>query len=84
MKGGYTNIDFTGVDLGNLGTVTGIYEKVKTAVETGKPMALYNIVNGTQKFTPIVAYGGVESSTSVFLSFYPITLHISNEDAITM
>lgn len=84
MNGGYAMVDFTGCDLGNLGTVTGIYERVKAAIEGDKPIVLYGMVNGEQSFTPIVAYGGVESETSVFLSFFPITLHISNADEITM
>lgn len=84
MKGGYATIDCNGIDLNNLGTVDGIYTKAKAAINTGKPLVLNGIVNNTQKFTDIVAYGGIESSTSVFLSFFPITLHISNEDVVTM
>lgn len=81
---GYVMVDCTGLDLGDLGTVDGLYEKVKAAVATGKPIVLGGIVNGTQAFTPIVAYGGIESATSVFLSFFPITLHIDSDDAVTM
>ena len=84
MKGGYATIDCNGIDLNNLGTVTGIYEKAKAAIATGKPLVLNGIVNNTQKFTDIVAFGGLESSTSVFLSFYPVTLHISNKDVVSM
>lgn len=84
MNGGYAIIDFTGADLGNLGTLTGIYAKTKAALETGKPLVCAGFVNGDQAFTPIVGYGGVESETSVFVSFFPVTLHISNEDVITM
>lgn len=84
MKGGYIIIDCTGLDLNTLGTVSGLYEKVKNAVGSNKPIVLHGIVNNTQAFTDIVAFGGVESSTSVFLSFFPVTLHISNEDVVTM
>ena len=84
MNGGYAMIDCTGVDLGNLGTVDGLYEKSKAAINTGKPLVLKGAVNSTQKFTDMVAYGGVESSTSVFLSFFPTTLHISNQDVVSM
>ena len=84
MVGGYAMIDCTGLDLNSLGTVTGLYDQVKNAVKTNKPLVLCGIVNNTQKFTPMVAYGGVESSTSVFLSFFPVTLHISNQDVVTM
>ena len=84
IKGGYAVVDCKGVDLGNLGEVTGIYDKVKTAVGTNKPIVLTGVVNGDQAFTPMLAYGGVESATSVFLSFFPITLHISNEDVVSI
>lgn len=84
MNGGYSMVDCAGLDLGNLGTVSGLYAQVKNAVKSNKPIHLYNIVNGEQEFTPIVAYGGVESSTSVFVSFFPVTLHISNADVVTM
>ena len=84
MKGGYILIDCAGVDLGDLGKVDGIYAKVKTAVEAGKPIVIENIVNGTQAFSPISAFGGIESATSVFLSFFPVTLHFSNEDVVSM
>lgn len=84
MNGGFSIIDCSGVDLGTLGTVTGIYAKAKAAIDTGKPLVLSGIVNGEQAFTPIVAYGGAESATSVFISFFPVTIHISNADEITM
>ena len=31
MNGGYSMMDFSGCDLGNLGTVMGIYERTKAA-----------------------------------------------------
>lgn len=84
MTNGYALIDCTGVDLGDLGTVTGLYSKIKNALRTGKPLILENIVNSTQGFSPINAYGGSESSTSVFLSFFPITLHVNSSDVVSM
>lgn len=84
IKGGYAMVDFTGLDLSDPGTISGIYTRTKEALETGKPIVISGIVNGDQAFTPMVAYGGVESASSVFLSFFPITLHISNLDAITI
>lgn len=84
MNGGYAMIDCTGLDLGNPGTVTGLYEKALNAIKTGKPLVLNNVVNGSQAFTPITGFGGIESSTSVFISFEPVTIHISNEDVVTI
>ena len=84
MNGGYAMIDCTGIDLGNLGTVSGLYARIKSALGTEKPLVLFGLVNGEQEFSPIVAFGGVESSTSVFLSFFPVTIHVSNLDIITI
>ena len=84
MNGGYVMIDMSGVDLSDPGTKNGLYERVKSAVSADKPIMLYGVKNGSQNFTPIPAFGGVESTTSVFLSFFPVTIHISNEDVITI
>lgn len=81
---GYVIIDCKGLDLSNPGTVTGLYEKVKNAVGTGKPAVLANVVNGDQAFTPIPAFGGIESTTSVFLSFFPVTIHVDSDDTVTI
>lgn len=84
MNGGYSMVDCTGLDLGNPGTINGLYAQVKNAVKSNKPIYLYNLVNGEQALTPIAVYGGLESSTSVFLSFSTTTLHISNADVVTI
>lgn len=84
MTGGYAMVDCSELDLNTLGTVTGLYEKVKAAISTDKPLVLFGIVNDEQEFSPIVAFGGIESDSSVFVSFFPVTLHISEEDVVTM
>ena len=84
MVGGYAMLDCSGLDLGNLGTVSGLYDALAAALETGKPLELYGVKNGTQGFSPIIAYGGRESASSLFVSFFPITLHISSSDVVTM
>ena len=83
MNGGYSMIDCTGLDLGNLGTVTGLYEKAKAAINTGKPLVLKGVKNNTQEYSNIPAYGGIQSSTAVLLTFYPVKLRVSNEDVVT-
>ena len=83
-QSGYVLVDCTGLDLGDLGTVKGLYNKVNEAVNSGKPIILGGIVNGDQGFSPIPAFGGIESTTSVFLSFFPVTIHIDSDDAVTM
>lgn len=83
MNGGYALIDCTGLDLNDLGAVPGIYDSVKAAVTNGKPIVLVGVVNDAQAFSPITAYGGIEAS-GVFVSFFPVTLHISDEDVVSM
>lgn len=84
VNSGYIMVDCTGVDLGNLGKVKGLYNKVKNALSTGKILVLTGIVKDIQVFSNIVAYGGTESSSSVFLTFSSITLHVSTSDVVTM
>lgn len=83
-QSGYVLVDCTGLDLGDLGTVTGLYKKTKKAINSGKPIILGGVVNGDQGFSPMPAFGGIESTTSVFLSFFPVTIHIDSDDAVTM
>lgn len=84
MNGGYVMIDCAGLDLGNPGEVTGLYARAKKAIETNKPIQLYGLKNSTQGYTPVPAFGGVESATSVFLSFSSTTIHINNADIVTI
>ena len=83
-QSGYVLVDCTGLDLGDLGTVTGLYKKTKEAINSGKPIILGGVVNGDQGFSPVPAFGGIESTTSVFLSFFPVTIHIDSDDDVTM
>lgn len=83
MNGGYALIDCTGLDLNNLGTVNGLYAQVKAAVDNDKPILLVNVKNNTQKFSPIPAFGGIEQA-GVFVSFVPVTLHITSSDVVSM
>lgn len=83
MNGGYALIDCTGLDLSDLGEVPGLYDSVKAAVDNDKVIVLANIVNDDQAFSPITAYGGIEAA-GVFVSFFPVTLHITDEDVVSM
>lgn len=83
-KGGYVIVDGKGLDLTTLGKVDGLYKQIKDAVAIDKPIVIRNVTNNGQDFTPMYAYGGVESATSVFLSFFPVTIHVANTDVVTI
>lgn len=83
MNGGYALIDCTGLDLNDLGTVPGIYDSVRAAVVNDKPIVLVGVMNDEQAFSPITAYGAI-NGTDIYVSFYPVTLHITNEDVVSI
>lgn len=83
IKSGYAIIDCAGLDLGDLGTVNGLYNQIDNAIKHGKFMLLANVVNGTTKFTPIPAFGGYDDN-GVFVSFEPVTIHVTSSDVVSI
>ena len=82
-NGGYAIIDCKGLNLADPGTVAGLHDSIKAGVENGKVLVLENAKNGTTEFSPITAYGGKEDG-GVFVSFFPITMHVSTSDVVTI
>ena len=83
VKGGYALIKCEGLDLNDLGTVSGLYNQIDNAIKNGKFMLLANVVNDTTKFTPIPAFGGYDDN-GVFVSFEPVTIHVTSGDVVTI
>lgn len=83
MNGGYALVDCAGVDLGNLGTVNGLYSKLDSAIKSGKFILLTNVVNGDTTFSPIPAFGGYDDD-GIFMSFEPVTIHVTNSDVVSI
>ena len=82
VKGGYALIDCTGLDLSELGTVTGLYNQLNAAIKAGKFILLANVVNGDTNFSPIPSFGGYDDG--IFVSFEPVTIHVSTSDVVTI
>lgn len=83
MNGGYALVDCAGVDLGDLGTVNGLYSKLDSAIKSGKFILLANVVNGDTTFSPIPAFGGYDDD-GIFMSFEPVTLHVTSSDVVSI
>lgn len=83
MNGGYALVDCAGVDLGNLGTVNGLYSKLDSAIKSGKFILLANVVNGDTTFSPIPAFGGYDDD-GIFMSFEPVTIHVTSSDVVSI
>lgn len=83
VKGGYALIDCTGLDLAELGKVTGLYNKLNAAIKSGKFILLANVVNGDTSFSPIPSFGGYDNG-GIFVSFEPVTIHVTSGDVVTI
>ena len=85
-KGGYTLVDCTGLNLGNLVKVDGIYNKMMSAYKENKFVLCANVVNGSAKFTPIPAFLATEtedSTTTIILTIMNLPYRISADDTIS-
>lgn len=86
MVGGYSLVDCTGLDLGNLAKVDGIYNKMLTAYNSDKLVLCANVKNGTSKFTPIPAFVSTEivsSKIEIVLTIMNLPYRIKDDDTIT-
>ena len=86
LKGGYTLVDCTGLNLGNLVKVDGIYNKMMSAYKENKFVLCANVVNGSAKFTPIPAFLALEvdgSTTTIILTIMNLPYRISANDTIS-
>ena len=88
MKGGYINIDCTGLDLtkgSTQQTITGIYNTVKNAMNANKPMFAYNAKWGNTKIvTPISVFAIQEDSTTIIVTSSTLQIVIKNTDKVTI
>ena len=85
MKGGYSIVNCKGLDLGNVGKVTGIYQKMMTAYKSNKLVLAEGIVNGLAKFTPIPVFLATETSgndTIIVMTLMNLPYRISPNDTI--
>lgn len=86
MSNGYVVVDCTGIDLlaDSKVTVTGIYEKVKAAYETGKPMIASNCEYGEGvPMTPIPVMSIIEAGVYIMTASI-LQVRVDNEDGVTI
>lgn len=86
MKGGYVLIDCTGVDLltETEQSVTGIYNKVKTAYATGKMVIAENLIWGTGKVISPVQVFIVDFGTYFVITASTLQVWVTNADKATV
>ena len=82
LKSGYHLLDGAGIDLNNLGKVTGFKAKADTALAQGKPVFLENVKNGSNTIIPIpVAL--MKASTSVNIYAATGNLAVAANDTVS-
>lgn len=84
MNGGYVLIDCTGLDLTKgqtPQTISGIHKKVKTAMESGKPIYACNCNWGGKDVTPIEVFC-IEFDNDIIATASTLQVVISDSDAI--
>ena len=73
------------LDVETAQSVSGIFAKVKTAVESGKPVVLTGLtLTGNKALSPVHAYGYVASTTDIFLYFGVYELDVKNANTVTV
>lgn len=83
---GYIGIDCTGLNLlaEDSQTISGLYDRVKEAVTTNKPMYAFNCVWGdVSKISPIEVFS-VDFGTYYVLTASTLQVIVTNEDVVTI
>ena len=86
MNGGYFMIDATGVNLSaaDAVTVNGLYTKVYTAMDSGKPVIFNNVLNGSNGlYTPICVACSLSAGVITVHTPYK-SFTIATDDTVTI
>ena len=86
MKGGYINIDCSGLDLtkgSTEQTITGLYQTVKSAFKTNKPIFAYNTISGVNGVSPIQVFI-VDFGTYFVCNTSTLQIKVTNQDKVTI
>lgn len=86
MKGGYINIDCSGLDLtkgSTEQTITGLYQTVKSAFKANKPIFAYNTISGVNGVSPIQVFV-VDFSTYFVCNTSTLQIKVTNQDKVTI
>lgn len=89
MNGGYYMVDLKGLDLtsDSTQTISGLFNEMKKAIASGKPLVAYNAVwgaNNDAPLTPITFFAQQWSSTLVVGTASILNITCTNEDVVTV
>lgn len=87
MKGGYINIDCSGLDLtkgATEQTITGLYQTVKSAFKANKPIFAYNSNWGANGIVSPIQVFVVDFGTKFVCTTSTLQINVSNQDKVTI
>ena len=87
MKGGYINIDCSGLDLtkgSTEQTITGLYQTVKSAFKANKPIFAYNAISGTNGIVTPIQVFIVDFGTYFVCNTSTLQIKVTNQDKVTI
>lgn len=87
MKGGYINIDCSGLDLtkgATEQTITGLYQTVKNAFKADKPIFVYNANWGANGIVSPIQVFVVDFGTKFVFTTSTLQINVTNQDKVTI
>lgn len=87
MKGGYINIDCSGLDLtkgATEQTITGLYQTVKSAFKANKPIFAYNANWGENGIVSPIQVFIVDFGTYLVCTTSTLQINVTNQDKVTI
>ena len=87
MKGGYINIDFSGLDLtkgATEQTISGLYQTVKSAFKANKPILAYNANWGANGIVSPIQVFVVDFGTKFVCTSSTLQINVTNQDKVTI
>ena len=83
INSGYILLDGGGIDLSSADSqlITGSWDRITTAMETGKPIWAFNTKYGTGKpLSPVPVFAWYLSSTSIVIVGATLHIIVTNDD----
>ena len=87
MKGGYINIDCSGLDLtkgSTVQTISGLYQTVKNAFKANKPIFAYNANWGENGIVSPIQVFVIDFGTQFICTSSTLQVIVTNKDKITI
>lgn len=87
MKGGYINIDCSGLDLtkgSTEQTITGLYQTVKSAFKANKPIFAYNAIWGAKGIVSPIQVFVFDFGTYFVCTTSTLQINVTNQDKVTI